>query len=89
MSRFSGLVGIAGLAIAGAGVAHFVKPDAFEQITAVAFPENTQQHLYMDGAAETVLGLALALRKTRRLAVIGLLGYGGYLAANVLKNRTG
>jgi uncharacterized membrane protein len=83
----SKIVGIAGLAIAGAGLAHFVKPDAFEGLTAVAFPENTQQHIYMDGAAETVLGLALALGKTRRLAVIGLLGYGGYLAANALKNQ--
>ena len=88
MPRSSVLVGITGLAIAGAGLAHLAKPDAFEQITAVAFPENTQQHTYIDGAAETVLGLALALPKTRRLAVIGLLGYGGYLAANVLKNRT-
>jgi uncharacterized membrane protein len=87
MAKSSMLVGIGGLAIAGTGLAHLVKPDAFEQVTAVAFPENTQQHTYIDGAAETVLGLALALRKTRRLAVIGLLGYGGYLAANVLKNR--
>jgi uncharacterized membrane protein len=84
----SKIVTIAGLAIAGAGLAHFVKPDAFEGLTATAFPENTQQHLYIDGAAETVLGLALALRKTRKLAMIGLLGYGGYLAANVLKNQT-
>jgi uncharacterized membrane protein len=88
MAGLSGLVGIAGLGLAGIGVAHLVKPDAFEAVTAVAFPENTEQHTYMDGAAETVLGLALALRKTRRLAVIGILGYGGYLAANVLKNRT-
>jgi uncharacterized membrane protein len=83
----SKLVGLAGLGMAGIGLAHFVKPDAFESVTAQAFPENTQQHLYMDGAAETVLGLALALPKTRKLAVVGLLGYGGYLAANVLKNR--
>ena len=88
MAMSSRIVGIAGLAIAGAGLAHFVKPDAFEGVTAAAFPENTQQHVYMDGAAETVLGLGLALRKTRKLALIGLLGYGGYLAANVLKNRT-
>lgn len=85
MSR---LVSLVGLGMAGIGVAHFVKPDAFEQITATAFPENTQQHLYLDGAAETALGLALAMPKTRKLAVIGLMGYGGYLAANVLKNRT-
>ena len=83
----SKIVGLAGLGMAGVGLAHFVKPDAFESITAQAFPENTQQHLYMDGAAETVLGLALAMPEDRRLAVIGLLGYGGYLAANVLKNR--
>jgi uncharacterized membrane protein len=83
----SKIAGLAGLGLAGIGLAHFVKPEAFEEITATAFPENTQQHLYMDGAAETVLGLALAVPKTRKLAVIGLLGYGGYLAANVLKNR--
>ena len=83
----SKLVGLAGLGMAGIGLAHFVKPDAFASITAQAFPENTEQHLYIDGAAETVLGLALALPKTRKLAVVGLLGYGGYLVANVLKNR--
>ena len=73
--------------VRGIDFAHFVKPEAFEEITAQAFPENTEQHLYIDGAAETVLGLALAFPKTRRLGVIGLLGYGGYLAVNVLKNR--
>ena len=83
----SKIIGLAGLGLAGIGLAHFAKPDAFESITAQAFPENTQRHLYLDGAAETVLGLALVARKTRRLAVIGLLGYGGYLAANVFKNR--
>ncbi|HZQ31807.1 MAG TPA: hypothetical protein VFB19_08740 [Mycobacterium sp.] len=84
----SKIISLIGLGMAGIGLAHFVKPEAFEEITATAFPENTQQHLYMDGAAETALGLALAIPQTRRLAVIGLIGYGGYLAANVIKNRT-
>lgn len=83
----SKVVGLVGLGIAGFGLAHFVKPEAFESITATAFPTDTEQHLYIDGAAETVLGLALAAPKTRKLGAIGLLGYGGYLAANVLKNR--
>jgi uncharacterized membrane protein len=83
----SKIVGLVGLGMAGIGLAHFVKPDAFESVTATAFPTNTQQYIYIDGAAETLLGLALAVPKTRRLAVIGLLGYGGYLTANVLKNR--
>jgi uncharacterized membrane protein len=83
----SKLVTLVGLGMAGVGLAHFVKPEVFEDITATAFPDNTEQHLYIDGAAETVLGLALAVPRTRKLGVIGLLGYGGYLAANVLKNR--
>jgi uncharacterized membrane protein len=83
----SKIVGLVGLGMAGIGLAHFVKPDAFESVTATAFPTNTQQYIYIDGAAEALLGLALAVPKTRRLAVIGLLGYGGYLTANVLKNR--
>jgi uncharacterized membrane protein len=83
----SKIVGLVGLGMAGIGLAHFVKPDAFESVTATAFPTNTQQYIYIDGAAEALLGLALAVPKTRRLAVVGLLGYGGYLAANVLKNR--
>ena len=83
----SKIVGLAGLGIAAVGVAHFVKPDAFESLTAQAFPENTEDHIYIDGAAETLLGLGLALPKTRKLAVLGLLGYGGYLVANMLKNQ--
>jgi uncharacterized membrane protein len=77
-----------GLGVAATGLAHFVKPDLFASLTAAAFPVNTDQHVLMDGAAETVLGLALVVPKTRRLATIALLGYGGYLAVNVLKNRT-
>ncbi len=84
MSKIAGLLG---LGLAGIGLAHFAKPDAFESVTAMVFPEDPQQHLYIDGGAETLLGLGLAVPKTRKLAVIGLLGYGGYLAANVLKNR--
>lgn len=83
----SKLVSLVGLGMAGVGLAHFVKPEVFQDITATAFPDDTEQHLYIDGAAETVLGLALAVPRTRKLGVIGLIGYGGYLAANVLKNR--
>ena len=79
---------VAGLGVAGIGLAHFVKPDLFESVTAMAFPENTDQHLKIDGAAETALGLALLVPKTRKLAIWGVIGYAGYVAANVLKNQT-
>lgn len=78
---------LAGLGLAGMGVAHFVKPELFESITKPAFPRDTEKHIKTNGGIETAIGLGLAARKTRRLAVFGLLGYGGYLAANVVRNQ--
>ncbi|HEX3287062.1 MAG TPA: hypothetical protein VHT50_20990 [Mycobacterium sp.] len=79
---------LAGLGVAGVGVAHFVKPALFDDLTRQAFPRDTRKHLYIDGAAvETALGLGLAARKTQRLAIVGLIGYGAYLAGNVVRNR--
>jgi uncharacterized membrane protein len=78
---------MAGVALAGAGVAHFVRPELFEDITGRAFPSDTRKHVYIDGGIETAVGLALITRKTRRLAIIGLIGYGAYLAGNVVRNR--
>ena len=83
-SRIATLVG---LGIAGVGVAHFVKPEVFDGLTQQAFPRETRKHLYIDGGIETAIGIGLALPKTRKLAVIGLLGYGAYLAGNVVRNR--
>jgi uncharacterized membrane protein len=76
-----------GLALAGTGVAHFVRPQAFEEITKQAFPRDVQKNTYTNGGIETALGLGLAARKTRKLAVVGLLGYGAYLAANIARNK--
>jgi uncharacterized membrane protein len=83
----SKLATLAGLAVAGAGVAHFVRPELFDDITKTAFPRDTRTHVYIDGGIETAIGLGLASRKTRKLAVVGLLGYGAYLAGNVVRNR--
>jgi uncharacterized membrane protein len=84
----SSITRIAGLAIAGVGVAHFAKPQLFEPITKSAFPRNTTQHLYINGGIETLLGLGLANRSTRRLATVGSIGYIAYLAANALRNAS-
>jgi uncharacterized membrane protein len=78
---------IAGLALAATGLAHFARPALFESITAPAFPSNTRQNIYINGGIETALGLGLAAPKTRKLAALGLLGYGAYLAGNVARNR--
>jgi uncharacterized membrane protein len=76
-----------GLALAGTGVSHFTSPRLFEGITRPAFPRDTRRHIYVNGGIETALGLGLAARQTRPLAVVGLLGYGAYLVGNGIRNR--
>ena len=78
---------LAGLAIAGVGVAHFTSPRLFDGITKQAFPRDTRRHLYVNGGIETAIGLGFSSRKTRPLAIVGLIGYGAYLAGNVVRNR--
>jgi uncharacterized membrane protein len=78
---------IAGLVLAGTGVAHFVSPQLFDSITRSAFPSNTRQNIYINGGIETAVGLGLAVPKTRKLALVGLAGYGLYLAGNGARNR--
>lgn len=78
---------IAGLSLVGSGLFHFVAPQVLEPITKPAFPRDTARHIKTNGTIETALGAALLIPQTRRLAVIGALGYTGYLAANVIRNR--
>jgi uncharacterized membrane protein len=78
---------LTGLAIAGTGVSHFTSPALFEGVTKSAFPRDTRRHVYTNGGIETALGLGFSARKTRPLAIVGLIGYGAYLAGNALRNR--
>lgn len=77
-----------GFLVAATGVAHFVKPDAFAELTARAFPENTQDWVMRNGAAETGIGLAMMVRPTRTLGVLALLGYTGWLGYNAVNAQT-
>jgi uncharacterized membrane protein len=80
MALFS--VGKLGFLVAGLGAAHFAAPEAFAEVTKVAFPENTEEWVMRNGAAETAIGVAMMLRPTRKLGVLGLLGYTGWLGYN-------
>lgn len=77
---------IFGLGFAGTGAAHLIAPAVFEPITKPAFPENTRQWVYANGATETVIGLAIANRPTRLLGIAGLVGYVGFLGSRIATN---
>ncbi|MBT0567508.1 hypothetical protein [Williamsia sp. CHRR-6] len=89
MSIGSKAVTALGATLAVLGPAHFVVPDAFESITAPAFPDDTATWIQRNGAIETALGVTLLVKKTRTLGVIGLVAYGahlGYHAATAQQN---
>ena len=85
-TRNSRLVQVGGLALAGTGLAHFVKPELFEGITKQAFPRNTRQHIRVNGGLETAIGFGLAVPKARKAAAIGAIGYIAYLGGNIARN---
>ena len=85
--RNSRKVTLIGIVLAAAGLSHFIKPDLYAPITASAFPNDTAKHIQINGSIETALGLGLAVRKTRKLALLGVLGYLAYLGTNTARNR--
>lgn len=74
-----------GLGVAGTGLAHFVVPQAFESITKLAFPENTREWTYANGASETLIGLALSNSRSRVYGLIGVVAYVGFLGRRVVQ----
>jgi uncharacterized membrane protein len=72
-----------GFLVAATGAAHFAAPEAFEDFTKAAFPDDTAAWVLRNGASEVAIGVAMILPPTRKLGVAALLGYIGWLAANV------
>jgi uncharacterized membrane protein len=77
-----------GFLVASLGAAHFAAPDAFKEVTKVAFPENTEDWVKRNGATESAIGVAMMLGRTRKLGILGLLGYTGWLGFNAMKAQS-
>ncbi len=77
---------IAGLAIAGTGVAHFVAPSAFEPVSRLAFPEDTRRWVLRNGATELAIGLLLASGRAKGLGLAGLAAYTAFLGVRALRS---
>jgi len=83
----SARVPLIGAGLAAVGLAHFAKPEAFESITAAAFPDNVRRHTLVNGGIETALGAGLVAPQTRRYAVAGVVGYLAYLIVSAVRAR--
>jgi uncharacterized membrane protein len=75
---------IAGLALAGSGVAHLLRPGAFESVNRMAFKDNIRAHVLINGSIETGLGVALLNSRTRRIALAVTALYLTYFNASLL-----
>ena len=76
-----------GVAISAIGLAHIVRPDLFESVNRLMFTRNIRRHVYINGAIETSLGVAVIAPPTRRFVpILGAL-YVAYLGANIIRRR--
>ncbi|MFC8179784.1 hypothetical protein CH293_15585 [Rhodococcus sp. 14-2470-1b] len=75
-----------GIGLAATGAAHFVVPEAFEPITKRPFPKDTRDWITRNGATELVVGAAIAYPKTRKIGLVGLGAYVGWLGYNIARN---
>ena len=73
---------LSGLLLAATGLSHLAAPTFWEPLVSGVFPDNTRNHVYVNGGIETALGVGLAARRTRKFAVVGLLAYTASLVAN-------
>jgi uncharacterized membrane protein len=77
------VIPLLGALVAATGAAHFAVPETFEQVSRTAFPDDTRDWVLRNGATEVALGVAMISKRTRKIGVLGLLGYTGWLVSRV------
>lgn len=76
-----------GAAISVIGLAHILIPELFESLNRQMFTHNIRCHVYINGAIETLIGVAVIAPRARRFVpVFGAL-YVTYLGGNVIRRR--
>ncbi len=75
---------LAGAALTASGIAHVVRPRAFEPVNRLAFGDHIRAHVLVNGSIEAGLGLALLDPRLRRPAAVALVVYLTYFNANVV-----
>ncbi len=75
---------LGGLGLTASGIAHLLRPSAFESVNRMAFADRIRAHVLINGSIEAGLGLALLNSRTRRAAVAATVVYLTYFNASVL-----
>lgn len=76
-----------GAVISAIGVAHIVAPKRFESVNRRMFTRNIRRHVYINGAIETSIGVAVMAPRARRFVpAFGAL-YVSYLGGNIIRRR--
>ena len=77
-----------GLAVTAGGIAHFVRPAAFEPLNVnLGFAQNTRRHVYVNGAIETAIGLTMLSPRAKTANRILSVAYPAYLLTSRTRGR--
>lgn len=79
---------ILGCTVAAIGLAHFVFPKVFDPINRLGFPRHPRTFTYINGGIESVMGVLMANRRTRRQATILSTCYVIHLTVNIIRAQT-
>ncbi|OBH95874.1 hypothetical protein A5678_26115 [Mycobacterium sp. E2733] len=70
------------------GLAHFAVPRVFDPINRLAFRDNPRTFTYINGAIETMMGVLMAVSRTRGILAFVSTGYVVYLVVNIIRTWT-
>ncbi len=73
-----------GLTVSLIGAAHFVVPRLFDPVNRLGFPDHARTFTYVNGGLETLMGLLMAMPRTRRLSMVVSACYVTYLGIAIL-----
>jgi uncharacterized membrane protein len=74
-----------GLAVVAIGISHFLVPRAFDPINRLGFPEHPRKFTYINGAIETMIGVLIAVPRSRRQLAVVSACYVIYLTGNIIR----
>ncbi|MEB4208025.1 hypothetical protein [Mycobacterium sp. 94-17] len=69
------------------GLAHFVVPGAFDPINRLGFPARPRTFTFINGAIETLIGVLMAIPRTKKASTMVSAGYGIHLVANIIRSQ--